>query len=303
MNSILRVPAQESGERIDALLARYGRMSRSAAARLLEEGLVTRNGVQIRKSYRTVAGELYSVALPVPVPAQAAAQNIPLDIAYEDDSLVVINKPKGLVVHPAPGHADGTLVNALLYHCGDSLSGIGGVMRPGIVHRLDKDTSGLLIAAKNDAAHERLAAQLKDRSLSRTYDAIVCGGFRTESGTVNAPIGRDPKNRKKMAVTDRNSRPAVTRWTVIARYPGYTWIRCRLETGRTHQIRVHMAHIGHPLLGDTLYGGKKDKGLETQCLHARGLKFRHPVTSETVEIWTQLPDWFRAVVGKLGPER
>jgi pseudouridine synthase, RluA family len=302
MNGTLRIPAQESGERIDALLARCGGMTRSAAARLLEEELVTLDGAPLKKSYKTAAGEIYSVMLPPPEPAQAVAQDIALDVAFEDESLIVVNKPRGLVVHPAPGHADGTLVNALLGHCGDSLSGIGGVMRPGIVHRLDKDTSGLLIAAKNDAAHECLAAQLKDRSLSRTYDAIVCGAIRAEGGTVDAPIGRDPKNRKRMAITDKNSRPAVTRWTVIARYPGYTWIRCRLETGRTHQIRVHMAHIGHPLLGDTLYGGKKDKGMETQCLHARGLKFIHPVTGEAVEIWTQLPDWFCAAVNRLGPE-
>ena len=232
----------------------------------------------------------------------AVAQGIPLDIVYEDGDLIVVNKPRGLVVHPAPGHPDGTLVNALLHHCGGSLSGIGGEQRPGIVHRIDRDTSGLLIVAKNDFAHRSLSAQLADRSLSRIYEAVVHGGFRADSGTVDAPIGRHPADRKRMAVTEKNSRRAVTHWEVIERYAGYTHIRCKLETGRTHQIRVHMAHIGHPLLGDMVYGaGKSEKGLEGQCLHARTLKFIHPRTGEHVELTSPLPEYFTGVLSRLGP--
>ena len=303
MGAIIEIIAQESGERIDALLARQGDIrSRSAAARLLDAGLVTLRGAPVRKSYTVAAGDAFAVALPDPVPARAQAQAIPLDVVYEDKDLIVVNKPRGMVVHPAPGHPDGTLVNALLAHCGGSLSGVGGQLRPGIVHRIDKDTSGLVIAAKNDRTHEALAAQLKDHTLSRVYDAVCHGGFRDDAGTVDAPIGRDPRDRQRMAVTDKNSRPAVTHWQVLARYGRYTYIRCRLETGRTHQIRVHMAHTGHPLLGDTVYGGRRDKGLETQCLHARGLAFIHPATGRPVELWTDLPDWFQAVLSKLGPE-
>lgn len=300
-NKSLTWQAQESGERIDALLARLnpGALSRSAAARSIEEGRVSVNGALPAKNYRVRAGDVICLTPAEPAPARAVAQEIPLEAVYEDDDLIVINKPRGLVVHPAPGHPDGTLVNALLAHCGDSLSGIGGELRPGIVHRLDKDTSGLLIAAKNDRAHEYLSAQLKDRSLSRVYDCVVHGGFRTDSGTVDAPIGRDAKNRKRMAVTQKNSRPAVTHWEVVERFGQYTWLRCRLETGRTHQIRVHMAHIGHPLLGDTLYGGRAALGMQTQCLHARGLKFIHPATGEAVQLWTELPDWFRQVLKRL----
>ncbi len=295
------ITVQEGGERIDALLARLSPepMSRSAAARLLAAGAVTVNGVPAAKNYRVVAGDVICAEREEPVPARAVAQEIALDVVYEDGDLIVVNKPRGMVVHPAPGHADGTLVNALLAHCGASLSGIGGELRPGIVHRLDKDTSGLLIAAKNDRAHERLSAQLKDRSLSRIYDCIVQGGFKADSGTVDAPIGRDVRNRKRMAVTEKNSRVAVTHWELLERYGRYSYIRCRLETGRTHQIRVHMAHIGHPLLGDTLYGGRADKGLEGQCLHARGLKFIHPTTGEAMSFWTELPDWFQAVFPRL----
>lgn len=230
------------------------------------------------------------------------AQNIPLDVVYEDEDLIVVDKPRGLVVHPAPGHPDGTLVNALLWHCGDSLSGIGGEKRPGIVHRIDKDTSGLLIAAKNDFAHQRLSAQLADRSLSREYEAVARGSFREDSGTVSHPIGRHPTDRKRMAVTEKNSRPAVTHWQVLARYQGYCRICCRLETGRTHQIRVHMASIGHPLLGDYTYGAPSpDKGLAGQCLHARRLKFIHPRSGEHIQLQSQLPEYFTAVLSKLGP--
>ena len=302
METHIEITAQESGERIDALLARQEPIrSRSAAARLLEEGRVTLKGVALRKNYRTAPGDVFTVALPEMAPAKALAQDIPLDVVYEDDDLIVVNKPRGLVVHPAPGHPDGTLVNALLAHCGPSLSGVGGELRPGIVHRIEKDTSGLIIAAKNDAAHLHLSAQLKDRTLSRVYEAVVHGTFRQDEGTVDAPIGRDPKNRQRMAVTDKNSRPAVTHWQVLTRYAKYTHIRCRLETGRTHQIRVHMAHIGHPLLGDTVYGGRRDKGLSSQCLHARGLKFIHPATGQTVELFAELPDWFQEALSKLGP--
>ena len=303
METKISVKTEESGERIDALLAcQEAIRSRSAAAKLLEAGLVTLRGAPVRKNYRTAAGDIFEVILPEAAPAKAEAQDIPLDVVYEDNDVIVVNKPRGLVVHPAPGHPDGTLVNALLAHCGDSLSGVGGELRPGIVHRIDKDTSGLIIAAKNDRAHEALSAQLKDHTLSRVYDAVCHGNFHDDAGTVDAPIGRDPRNRQRMAVTEKNSRPAVTHWQVLARYARHTYIRCRLETGRTHQIRVHMAHTGHPLLGDTVYGGRRDKGLESQCLHARGLKFIHPATGEPIELWTDLPDWFQDVLNKLGPE-
>lgn len=302
MDRTIQITAQEGGDRIDALLARAEDIrSRNAAARLIEDGLVTLGGTPVKKNLRVQAGDVFTVVLPPPAQTALTAQDIPLDVVYEDGDVIVVNKPRGLVVHPAPGHPDGTLVNALMAHCGDSLSGIGGELRPGIVHRIDKDTSGLLIAAKNDMAHAALSAQLKDRSLSRVYDAIAHGRFRDDSGTVDAPIGRDPRNRQKMAVTEKNSRPAVTHWQVLERYERYTYIRCRLETGRTHQIRVHMAHTGHPLLGDAVYGGRRDKGLDTQCLHARGLKFIHPRTGEAVELWTELPEWFAGAMGKLGP--
>ena len=302
MGHTIQIIAQESGERIDALLARQEAVrSRSAAAKLLEAGLVTLGGAPVRKNYKVTAGDAFTVQIPEAAPAAAVAQDTPLDVVYEDDDVIVVNKPRGLVVHPAPGHPDGTLVNALLAHCGPSLSGVGGQLRPGIVHRIDKDTSGLIIAAKNDRAHEALSAQLKDRSLSRVYDAVCHGGFHDDAGTVDAPIGRDPRDRQRMAVTERNSRPAVTHWQVLARYARHTYIRCRLETGRTHQIRVHMAYTGHPLLGDTVYGGRRDKGLESQCLHARGLQFIHPATGEKIRLWTDLPDWFQAVLEKLGP--
>ena len=302
MAQTITITAAEGGDRIDALLARTEAIrSRNAAVQLIEAGLVTRDGAAVRKNYRAQTGDVFSVTIPDAVETAAIPQEMPLDVVYEDRDVIVVNKPRGLVVHPAPGHPDGTLVNALLAHCGDSLSGIGGEIRPGIVHRIDKDTAGLIIAAKNDAAHAALAAQLKDRSLSRIYEAVVHGSFHDDSGTVNAPIGRDVRNRQKMAVTDKNSRPAVTHWEVITRYARYTHIRCRLETGRTHQIRVHMAHTGHPLLGDTVYGGQRDKGLSTQCLYARGLRFIHPRTCEPVSLWTELPDWFTQALARLGP--
>lgn len=301
--SLKPITAQESGERIDALLA-YSGFTRSAAARLISQGKVTRDGKAVKKSDLTRAGDVFLVETPdEPVKTDTPAQDIPLDVVYEDDDVIVVNKPRGLVVHPAPGHPDGTLVNALLFHCGKSLSGVSGELRPGIVHRLDRDTSGLIIAAKNDEAHLALSAQLSDRSLSRVYEAVVHGSFRADSGVIDAPIGRHPADRKRMAVTAKNSRPAVTRWEVIARYRGFTHVRCILETGRTHQIRVHMAHIGHPLLGDMVYGaGKPEKGLEGQCLHARELKFRHPRTGEEIRLTSELPGYFTDVLSRLGPQ-
>lgn len=298
------ITAEESGERIDALLARaLPSLSRSQVQKLLEQGMVTLNGRELKKNFRCSAGEGYEVILPEPAELPLIPQNIPLDVVYEDEDLIVVNKARGLVVHPAPGHPDGTLVNALLYHCGDSLSGIGGQRRPGIVHRIDKDTSGLLIVAKNDFAHQALSAQLADHSLCREYEAIVRGNFKQDCGTVDKPIGRHPIDRKRMAVTDKNSKPAVTHWQLLASYRGYSHILCRLETGRTHQIRVHMASIGHPLLGDFTYGAPSpEKGLEGQCLHARRLRFVHPRTGEHILLETELPAYFMDVLARLGPK-
>lgn len=302
--NIITIIAEESGERIDALLARnLPELSRSQVQKCIEGGFITLSGTVLKKNYRCSTGDSFDIILPEPVDVPLIAQNIPLDIVYEDSDLIVVNKPRGLVVHPAPGHPDGTLVNALLYHCGDSLSGIGGEKRPGIVHRIDKDTSGLIISAKNDFTHKALSIQLADHSLCREYQAIVHGGFRETSGTVNRPIGRHPVDRKRMAVTERASKPAVTHWELISRYNGYSHIYCRLETGRTHQIRVHMSSIGHPLLGDGLYGAPSpEKGLEGQCLHAGKLRFIHPATGETVELSAALPDYFINVLSRLGPE-
>ncbi|WP_298020385.1 RluA family pseudouridine synthase [uncultured Dysosmobacter sp.] len=295
---------EDAGVRVDAWLAAHLEgVTRSAAQRLLEEGRITCAGKALAKNYKLTGTETLEAVLPDPEPVDVAPQNIPLDIVYEDGDVIVVNKPKGLVVHPAPGHPDGTLVNALLFHCGDSLSGVGGELRPGIVHRIDRDTSGLIIAAKNDFAHQHLAAQLQDHTLARTYECIVVGSLREDAGTVDAPIGRHPADRKKMAVVS-SGRPAVTHWTVLARYPGFTHVQCRLETGRTHQIRVHMAHIGHPILGDTVYGNKKPvPGLQGQCLHAVGLRFVHPRTGELVELRCGLPEEFQAQLQKLSNRR
>ena len=297
----LTLRADRPGERADALVCRLvPDLTRSAAQKLLERGAVTSAGRPVRKNDRPAPGDVLEVVLPDPEPIDVRPQDIPLDVVYEDGDVIVVNKPVGLVVHPAPGHPDGTLVNALLYHCGESLSGINGELRPGIVHRIDRDTSGLIIAAKNDRAHLALAAQLQDHSLARTYEAVAVGNPREDSGTVDAPIGRHPVDRKKMAVDRKNGREAITHWTVLARYPGYTHVECRLETGRTHQIRVHLASIGHPLLGDTVYGAKKPvPGLAGQCLHARRLRFVHPATGETVELECPLPDWFQEVLRKI----
>lgn len=286
-------------ERLDLFLSRELELTRSAVQKLLEEGAVTLDGQVPKKNRKTAAGEVYTVFLPEPEPSEVVPQNIPLDVVYEDGDVIVVNKPVGMVVHPAAGHSDGTLVNALLYHCGESLSGINGVLRPGIVHRIDRDTSGLLIAAKNDAAHLALAAQLEDHSLYREYHAVTVGGIKEDEGTVDAPIARHRTDRKRMAV-DREGKRAVTHYKVLARYPGHTYIQCRLETGRTHQIRVHMAHLGHPLLGDTVYGAHKPyPGLAGQCLHAFRLRFQHPRTGETVTVECPLPDWFAQVLTKL----
>lgn len=303
MEPILLTPAPEdAGARIDSFLAAHlDGVTRSAAQKLLENEAVLVNGKAVAKNYKLTGKETVSVTLPEVEEVDLIPQDIPLDVVYEDADVIVVNKPSGMVVHPAPGHSDGTLVNALLYHCGDSLSGIGGEKRPGIVHRIDRDTSGLIIAAKNDAAHLFLSAQLSDHTLARTYEAICVGNFREDSGTVDAPIGRHPTDRKKMAVTDRGSRNAVTHWEVIDRFPGYTHVRCKLETGRTHQIRVHMAYIGHPILGDTVYGAKKSvPGLTGQCLHAVGLQFIHPRTKELVTLSCPLPEEFTKMLNKLG---
>ena len=298
------IQTQESAERIDALLARsLPELTRSAAQRLLAQGAVTKDGAPMKKNYKTAPGDTFVVTLPDAAPSELVAQDLPLDVVYEDDDLIVVNKPRGMVVHPAPGHEDGTLVNALLAHCGDSLSGVGGERRPGIVHRIDKDTSGLLVAAKNDFAHLALSAQLADHTMARTYEAVVCGNLREDSGTVDAPIGRHPTDRKRMAVTQKNARRAVTHWSVIARYNGYTHIRCELETGRTHQIRVHMAYIGHPVAGDPVYGPKKViTQLHGQCLHAGLIGFIHPRTGEYMEFEAPLPPYFTDFVKTLHAE-
>ena len=294
--------ADREGERLDQLLSREVEgLTRSAAQRLLEEGRVLLNGRPAKKNARPSPGDRVELTLPDPEPVDILPQPIPLDVVYEDADVIVVDKPVGMVVHPAPGHPDGTLVNALLYHCKNSLSGINGQLRPGIVHRIDRDTSGLIIVAKNDRAHLTLAGQLQDHSLFRLYHAIVLGGFREEHGTVDAPIARHPTDRKRMAVCrPGEGREAVTHYQVVDSHGGFTHLTCRLETGRTHQIRVHMAHIGHPLLGDPVYGPKRPfPGLAGQCLHAAQLTFTHPSTGERITVEAPLPDWFQSALQKL----
>ena len=300
----------DKGTRLDQFVATYADLTRSAAARLIEEGAVAVNGKTVAKNYKINKGDAVEITLPEPELCEALPENIPLDIVYEDDDIIVINKPVGMVVHPAAGNPTGTLVNALLYHCGASLSGVGGVVRPGIVHRIDKDTSGLLVVAKNDEAHLHLSAQLKEHHVSRIYTAIAVGNFREEEGTVDAPIGRHPVDRKRMAVihnSELRSRDAITHWSVMARGEAdgnaFSLLRCQLETGRTHQIRVHMASVGHPLLGDTVYGGANTKfeahhkkHIVGQCLHAGELRLTHPRTGEEMQFTAPMPQNMQHVV-------
>ena len=292
---------EESGQRLDKWLqSQLPDMTRSAIQKLIEQGNVTRNGIVVSKNGKGNAGDVIEVMIPQPKPLEVTAQDIPLDILYEDNDLLVVNKPKGMVVHPAVGNDDGTLVNALLHHCGDSLSGINGIIRPGIVHRIDKDTSGLLIVAKNDIAHQGLAQQIKEHSFTRIYEAVVYGNVKQDEGTIDAPIGRHPTDRKRMAVTDKNSRNAVTHYKVLKRYDGFTHVQLKLETGRTHQIRVHMAYIGHPVAGDPVYGVKKGiTSLNGQGLHARVIGFVHPITEKYIEITSALPVYFTQFLSKL----
>lgn len=297
------------GARADVFAAEVTGLSRSSVARLMEQGNITLNGAPCSKKDKLCMGDVMAVELPEPEPTEAQPENIPLNVVYEDDDIIVVNKPSGMVVHPAAGNEHGTLVNALLYHCGDSLSGIGGVIRPGIVHRIDKDTSGLLVVAKNDAAHAHLSEQLKTHTVSRVYDAIVLGNLKQESGTVDAPIGRHPTDRKKMAVlrgVGAHARDAVTHYTVKERYGRFTLVRCELETGRTHQIRVHLSSLGHPLLGDGVYGGAGTRFeaehralIHGQCLHAGELRLIHPRTGEGMKFCCPLPDDMQRLIDVL----
>ena len=298
---LIDVTQDFEGERIDKYLSRLVTdSSRSAIQKLIESGSVKVNGSQVSKNYKVSADDEIVMLQGELKTLDAEPENIPLDIVYEDSDLLVVNKPRGMVVHPAPGNYSGTLVNALLYHCKDSLSGINGVLRPGIVHRIDKDTSGLLIVAKNDKAHIGLAEQIKEHSFTREYNAVVCGHLKEYEGTVCAPIGRNPKDRKKMCVTENNSKNAVTHYKVINEYEGYSHVSLRLETGRTHQIRVHMAYIGHPVAGDFVYGNdKKSAYLNGQCLHAIKIGFVHPITNEYLEFNSELPDYFKEFLNRL----
>lgn len=295
----LEVTPENAGNRIDKFISdNIDELTRSAVQGLLEKGNILVNGGTVSKNYKLKNGDTVEVDIPEPEPMDAVPENIPLDIVYEDNDLLVVNKPKGMVVHPAHGNYTGTLVNALLYHCGDSLSGINGVIRPGIVHRIDKNTSGLLIVAKNDASHLKLAEQIKVHSFTREYEAVAAGYFKETEGTIDAPIGRHKIDRKKMCVTEENSRNAVTHYKVLKQYGGYAHVRLKLETGRTHQIRVHLSYIGHPVLGDDVYG-KAYKGIEGQCLHARKIGFIHPTTGEYMEFTSELPEYFISIINKL----
>lgn len=300
---ILLVTAEEAGNRVDALVGSCPEItSRSAVQKLCEDDRVLVAGKPVGKNYKVKEGDRIEVLLPEPVLLEVAPQNIPLKIVYEDDSLLVVNKPKGMVVHPAVGNPDGTLVNALLYHCQGRLSSINGVVRPGIVHRIDKDTSGLLLVAKTDLAHQSLSQQIAAHSCERLYEAVVHGGFKEDSGTVDAPIGRNTGDRKRMAVTYKSSREAVTHYWVNTQYEGFTHLRLQLETGRTHQIRVHMAYLHRPVAGDPVYGPKKGiKSLNGQCLHARTIAFDHPVTGQRMTFTSPLPDYFTTFLKTLRP--
>ncbi len=297
------ITTEQAGLRLDVMLAQELDISRSQAQLWLEKGLVTAGDKALSKKDKLKAGAAVIVEIPDPVNYDVLAEDIPLDIVYEDEHLLVVNKPKGMVVHPAAGHDSGTLVNALMHHCGASLSGINGVLRPGIVHRIDMDTSGLLMVAKSDAAHQGLAEQIKEHSFTRIYEAMVVGHPKEDSGTIHAPIGRHPHNRKKMTVTATNSKEAVTHYEVLTRYSGYSHMRLKLETGRTHQIRVHMAYIGHPVAGDTVYGTEKQpkicQGLKGQCLHAKCVGFIHPITGEELYFESDLPAYFTEFIRKL----
>lgn len=295
------VPEEFSGVRIDKFLSEScPGQSRSFLQKLLKSELVSVNGKTVKSSYKVSAGETVSFEAPKAVEAEITAQEMPLDILYEDSDVILINKPKGMVVHPAAGHYEGTLVNGLMHHCRDQLSGINGVMRPGIVHRIDMDTTGVIIACKNDLAHNSIAEQLKIHSITRKYYAVVFGNLPDDEGTVNAPIGRHPTDRKKMSIISKNGKEAVTHYRVLERFHGYTYVECRLETGRTHQIRVHMASIGHPLLGDQVYGpAKQPFHLKGQTLHAGVLGFVHPRTGEYMEFSAPLPDYFEELLSKL----
>lgn len=297
----ITIEPEDAGIRLDKLISlKMENMTRSAAEKLIAEGNATLGGKRLTKSYLGTVGDCIDLLIPEPEKLNVLSEDIPLEIMYEDADLLVVNKPKGMVVHPAAGNYTGTLVNALLAYCGDSLSGINGVIRPGIVHRIDKDTSGLLVVAKNDFAHQKLAAQIKAHSFTRLYEAVVHGNLKEDDGTIDAPIGRHPVHRKMMAVTEKNARSAVTHYHVLARYNGFTHVQCRLETGRTHQIRVHMAYIGHPIAGDTVYGPKKAvPDLNGQCLHARVLGFLHPRDGRYIEITSDLPAYFIQFLKKL----
>ena len=299
---LFSIPPELDGERVDRAVSQLVEgLSRSAVQRLIEEGNLIKNRQPVSKNDRVKAGDSVRVTMREPRAIEAQPQEIPLDIRYEDDDLLVVNKPKGMVVHPAPGNPDNTLVNALLDHCGASLSGINGMIRPGIVHRIDKDTSGLLVVAKNDFAHASLARQIKEHTFTREYSAVVHGRLKEPSGTVDAPIGRHPTKRKQMAVTDCHSRNAVTHYETVAELDGFTQIRVRLETGRTHQIRVHMAYIGHPVAGDPVYGPKKSApGLDGQCLHAGLIGFCHPRDGRYLEVASELPPYFTAFLRRIG---
>lgn len=298
-NELLTVPSECKGERLDKWLSeQLDELTRSAVQKLIDSGEILVNGEKAPKNYKLKGDEEITVALPEPEILDVKPQNLPIDIVYEDDDLLVVNKPKGMVVHPAAGNPDGTLVNALLYHCEGRLSSINGVIRPGIVHRIDKLTSGLLIVAKNDMSHNKLAEQIKEHSFTREYQAINCGRFKDKTGTIDAPIGRSKYDRKKMCVTDLNSRHAVTHYEVIDEFSQFSLVKFRLETGRTHQIRVHSAYIGHPVLGDEVYG-KPFKGLEGQCLHAKMIGFIHPSTGEYMEFDSELPEYFQSTLLKL----